>query len=152
MKGKRKAVFVDRDGTINYDSGYTHKLSDLKLYDDIIPVLKEYYDNHYLIIVITNQSGIGRGYYSVGDMREFNNELAREFLNRGVKIEDFYYCPHLPDQGCRCRKPETGMIENAGEKYNIDIKNSVVIGDRESIDGKMAEKLGMKFIKVHGYE
>ncbi len=152
MAGKRKAVFVDRDGTLNYDTGYTHKLSDLKIYDDIIPILKEYYDQNYIIIVVTNQSGIGREYYTVEDMEAFNNKLAKELMKYGVKIEEFFYCPHLPDQGCICRKPGTGMIEEAAKKYDIDIKNSVVIGDRTSIDGKMARKLGIKFIKVHGYD
>jgi D-glycero-D-manno-heptose 1,7-bisphosphate phosphatase len=152
MHGKRKAIFVDRDGTLNYDSGYTHKISDLKIYNDIIPVLKYYYDMDYLIVVLTNQSGIGRGYYSIEDMQKFNSELAKRFMAYGIKIEDFFYCPHLPEQGCKCRKPETGMIEQAAEKYDIDIKNSIVIGDSESKDGKMAEKLGIKFIKVHGYD
>ena len=152
MTGKRKAIFVDRDGTLNYDRGYTHKLSDLKIYDDIIPLLMDYYEKNFLIIVITNQSGIGRGYYTVDEMESFNREIAKELIFKGIKIEDFFYCPHTPDQGCRCRKPETGLIEEAAIKYDIDISNSVVIGDRESVDGEMARKLGMKFIKVHGYD
>lgn len=152
MPDKRKAVFVDRDGTLNYDNGYTYKLSDLKIYDDIIPVLKQYYDSNYIIIVITNQSGIGRGFYTISDMEAFNNKLAEKLMSNGIKIEDFFYCPHLPGEGCNCRKPETGMIEEAVKKYNIDLKNSIVIGDRESVDGIMAQKLGMKFIKVHGYD
>ena len=152
MTGKRRAIFVDRDGTLNYDKGYTHKLSDLKIYDDIIPLLMDYYEKNFLIIVITNQSGIGRGYYTVEEMESFNREIARELIYKGIKIEDFFYCPHTPDQGCRCRKPETGLIEEAAIKYDIDISNSVVIGDRESVDGEMARKLGMKFIKVHGYD
>ena len=115
MAGKRKAVFVDRDGTLNYDTGYTHKLSDLKIYDDIIPILKEYYDQNYIIIVVTNQSGISREYYTVEDMEAFNNKLAEELMKYGVKIEEFFYCPHLPDQGCKCRKPGTGMIEEAAK-------------------------------------
>ena len=152
MTGKRRAIFVDRDGTLNYDKGYTHKLSDLKIYDDIIPLLMDYYEKNFLIIVITNQSGIGRGYYTVEEMESFNREIAKELIYKGIKIEDFFYCPHTPDQGCRCRKPETGLIEEAAIKYDIDISNSVVIGDRESVDGEMARKLGMKFIKVHGYD
>ena len=152
MTGKRRAIFVDRDGTLNYDKGYTHKLSDLKIYDDIIPLLMDYYEKNFLIIVITNQSGIGRGYYTVDEMESFNREIAKELIFKGIKIEDFFYCPHTPDQGCRCRKPETGLIEEASIKYDIDISNSVVIGDRESVDGEMARKLGMKFIKVHGYD
>ncbi|WMT50679.1 MAG: HAD family hydrolase [Ferroplasma sp.] len=151
MDKLRKAVFVDRDGTLNYDNGYTHKISDLKIYDDIIPVLKDYYDQGYVIIVITNQSGINRGYYSIEDMEAFNTRLAEIFIKHGIKIEEFFYCPHRPDEHCSCRKPETGLIEMAAEKYGIDIKSSIVIGDSESTDGKMASRLGIKFIKVHGY-
>jgi len=147
----RRAVFVDRDGTLNYDNGYTHKVSDLKIYDDIIPILKDYYDRGYVIIVITNQSGINRGYYGKEDMEAFNRKLAEALIKHGIKIEDFFYCPHTPDEHCSCRKPETGLIQMAAEKYGIDIKSSIVIGDSESTDGKMASRLGIKFIKVHGY-
>ena len=151
MTSTRKAVFVDRDGTLNYDNGYTHKISDLKIYEDMIPLLKSYYDNGYIIIVITNQSGINRGYYNIEDMKLFNAKLGEIFIKHGIKIEDFFYCPHTPEESCKCRKPETGLIEMAAEKYDIDVKSSIVIGDNEKTDGKMASKLGIKFIKVHGY-
>ena len=151
MDKLRRAVFVDRDGTLNYDNGYTHKVSDLKIYDDIIPILKDYYDRGYVIIVITNQSGINRGYYGKEDMEAFNRKLAEALIKHGIKIEDFFYCQHTPDEHCSCRKPETGLIQMAAEKYGIDIKSSIVIGDSESTDGKMASRLGIKFIKVHGY-
>ena len=151
MTSTRKAVFVDRDGTLNYDNGYTHKISDLKIYEDMIPLLKSYYDNGYIIIVITNQSGINRGYYNIEDMKLFNAKLGEIFIKHGIRIEDFFYCPHTPEESCKCRKPETGLIEMAAEKYDIDVKSSIVIGDNEKTDGKMASKLGIKFIKVHGY-
>ena len=151
MKESRKAVFVDRDGTLNYDNGYTYRISELKIYEDMIPLLKKYYDDGYIIIVITNQSGIHRGFYSVDDMNAFNARLAEIFMRHGIKIEDFFYCPHTPEESCKCRKPETGLIEMAAEKYNIDIKSSIIIGDNDNTDGKLASKLGIKFIKVHGY-
>ncbi len=151
MKESRKAVFVDRDGTLNYDNGYTYKTSELKIYEDMIPLLKTYYENGYIIIVITNQSGINRGYYTVEEMDSFNTKLAEIFMKHGIKIEDFFYCPHTPEESCKCRKPDTGLIEMAAEKYNIDIKSSIIIGDNDNTDGKLASKLGIKFIKVHGY-
>lgn len=151
MEPRTKAVFVDRDGTLNYDNGYTHKISDLKIYEDMVPLLKGYYDRGYIIIVITNQSGINRGYYSVEEMKEFNNKLAEVFIKYGIKIEDFFYCPHTPEEACNCRKPEAGLIHMAVKKYNIDINSSIIIGDSESTDGKLASRLGIKFIKVHGY-
>ena len=151
MEPRTKAVFVDRDGTLNYDNGYTHKISDLKIYEDMVPLLKGYYDRGYIIIVITNQSGINRGYYSVEEMKEFNDKLAEVFIKYGIKIEDFFYCPHTPEEACNCRKPEAGLIHMAVKKYNIDINSSIIIGDSESTDGKLASRLGIKFIKVHGY-
>ena len=151
MEPLKKAVFVDRDGTLNYDNGYTHKISDLKIYEDMVPLLKGYYDRGYIIIVITNQSGINRGYYSVEEMEEFNDKLAEVFIKYGIKIEDFFYCPHTPEEACNCRKPEAGLIHMAVKKYNIDINSSIIIGDSESTDGKLASRLGIKFIKVHGY-
>ena len=151
MEPLKKAVFVDRDGTLNYDNGYTHKISDLKIYEDMVPLLKGYYDRGYIIIVITNQSGINRGYYSVEEMKEFNDKLAEVFIKYGIKIEDFFYCPHTPEEACNCRKPEAGLIHMAVKKYNIDITSSIIIGDSESTDGKLASRLGIKFIKVHGY-
>ncbi len=146
-----KAVFLDRDGTVNYDSGYTHKIEDLEIYSDIIPLIKKYYDDNYLIIVISNQSGINRGYFTVSDMDKFNNEIKKIFLKNGIEIKEFFYCPHRPEEHCHCRKPETGLIEEAVRKYNIDLKNSVFIGDRDDIDGLLAKKLNIKFIKIHGY-
>lgn len=151
MEPLKKAVFVDRDGTLNYDNGYTHKISDLKIYEDMVPLLKGYYDRGYIIIVITNQSGINRGYYSVMEMKEFNDKLAEVFIKYGIKIVDFFYCPHTPEEACNCRKPEAGLIHMAVKKYNIDINSSIIIGDSESTDGKLASRLGIKFIKVHGY-
>ncbi len=147
----KRAVFLDRDGTINYDKGYTYKLEDLKIYDDIIPILKKYYDNGYIIIVISNQSGINRGYFTVNDMKKFNDGIKRIFMEHGIVISDFYFCPHKPEENCECRKPKTGMVEQAVKKYGIDLKNSIVIGDRDDIDGELARNLGIKFIKVHGY-
>ncbi len=147
-----RAVFLDRDGTINYDNGYTYKLEDLRIYEDIMPLTKKYYQAGYLIIVISNQSGINRGYYSIQDMQSFNKKIEKTFEENGIKISQFYYCPHKPDENCSCRKPETGMVERAIKEYNINLNKSVIIGDRDDIDGKLAKKLNVKFIKVHGYD
>ncbi|WP_061951711.1 HAD family hydrolase [Acidiplasma cupricumulans] len=146
----KRAVFLDRDGTINYDKGYTYKLEDLKIYDDIIPILKKYYDSGYIIIVISNQSGINRGYFTVNDMKKFNDGIKRFYGTWNCYI-GFLFCPHKPEENCECRKPKTGMVEQAVKKYGIDLKNSIVIGDRDDIDGELARNLGIKFIKVHGY-
>ncbi len=148
---KNKALFIDRDGTINYDSGYTYRIEDLKIYDDIVPLMKEYYDKNYIIIIITNQSGINRGFYTESDMKKFNARLLYELENKGIKVTDIFFCPHRPDEHCSCRKPETGLVEEAAKKYNISLKDSVMMGDNDKVDGELASRLSMKFIKVHGY-
>ncbi|MEM0140060.1 MAG: HAD family hydrolase [Ferroplasma sp.] len=147
---KNKALFVDRDGTINYDTGYTYRIEDLRIYDDIIPIIKNYYDMHYLIIVITNQSGINRGYYTENQMKLFNSKIEERLCQYGIKITEIFFCPHTPEEACKCRKPETGMVEEAARKYNICLAESIILGDNNEVDGELARRLSIKFIKVHG--
>ena len=144
-----KAVFLDRDGTINYDSGYTHKIEDLEIYNDIIPLIKKYYDDNYLIIVISNQSGINRGYFTIDEFMNFQDVLLGMLLERGVKVVDTFYCPHRPDENCKCRKPKTGMIEDAVKKYDINLSESVILGDRDDMEGEIGRRLGMRYVILH---
>ena len=146
MNSMKKAVFVDRDNTLNYDFGYVHRLEDLKVCEKIVSLLKEYQDKGYIIIVISNQSGIGRGYFPKEDTERFNAALKEEFLKKGINISSFYYCPHKPEDNCRCRKPKTGLIDKVVKNFDINLEESVVIGDKQEIDGEMARRLGIKFI------
>lgn len=141
----RKALFIDRDGTINYDNGYTHSLSDLKIYKDIPPIIKKYKKMGYLIICITNQSGIGRGYYTEKEAVKFNKALNIKLSKMGARIDAFYLCPHSPADNCRCRKPKTFLAREAAKDYGIDIKGSLMIGDNRASDGGMAKRLSMEF-------
>src|SRR3989338_6482291 len=125
---KNKAVFLDRDGTLNYDEGYTYKTMDFKLLPDVIPSLK-LLGKKFILIIITNQSGVGRGSYTMEDVRKFNELMLGEFEKRGIKIADIFICPHHPDDKCGCRKPGTRFIKEAEKKYNIDLECSYVIGD-----------------------
>ncbi len=142
----RPALFIDRDGTINRDCPYCHDPSDLHVYQDAVDLIREYRSKGYLVIVISNQSGIGRGYFTVSELDAFNDALMKKVKELGGDIDHIYYCPHRPDEGCSCRKPEPGMILQAVRDYHIDLSRSVVVGDREDIDGDLARRLGLKFI------
>jgi histidinol-phosphate phosphatase family protein len=142
----KKAVFIDRDGTINYDKGYTYKLSDFKVYEDAVRLIKEYKKKGYLIIIISNQSGIGRGFFTHKNAVDFNEALKKYLRKRGAAIDAVYYCPHKPEDNCNCRKPKPGLIEKALKDFSIDLKKSIAIGDRDDVEGEMARKLGMDYI------
>ena len=141
----KKALFIDRDGTINVDHGYTCKASDLELYLDAVRIIKQYNRKGYLVIVTTNQSGIGRGYYSEKEYKGFNSALAKELEARDARVDAFYHCPHTPQDRCNCRKPNAGMIKRALKDYDIDLSGSIVIGDRDEVDGEMARRMGMRY-------
>lgn len=123
-----KAVFFDRDGTLHVDKVMTHKISDLELLPGAKDIVKRAHESGYKVIIVTNQSAIGKGYYSIHQMHLFNF-----FLRIRLKyIDAIYYCPHTVDAECRCRKPDTGMFERAAKEFNINLADSIIIGDRMS--------------------
>lgn len=123
-----KAVFLDRDGTINIDTGYVYKYEDFKFIDGVEAALKLLKDYGYLLVIVTNQSGIARGFYSEEEFLELHRKINLELSKKGIYIDGLYYCPHLT--GCVCRKPQTTLFMRAAEELNIDLKNSFAIGDR----------------------
>lgn len=142
----RKALFIDRDGTIIKDVPYSADPGKIVIYDDAVDLMNNYGKKGYLIVIVTNQSGINRGYFSAKDLEKFNNILTGMLKSRGVRVDAIYFCPHRPDENCRCRKPETGMIMDAVSDLGIDVKHSVMAGDRDDMDGELARRTGMKFI------
>ena len=128
-----KALFLDRDGVVNIDTGYAHKVSYLRLVAGIIELITFFRERSYLIIVVSNQSGIGRGYFKSEDVSRFNSAINMELKRSGCQIDKFYFCPHKPlDNGresCGCRKPRTGMLKKAETDFNIDLSKSLLIGD-----------------------
>lgn len=128
---KNKVIFLDRDGTINKDFGYVYKKEDLEFLPGVVEGLKLLQDNGYMLIIVTNQSGISRGYYSLDDYNIFNNYLINELKKYNIEIKDVYMCPHRNEDNCECRKPKTQLFWNAIKKYNIDLDNSYAIGDKE---------------------
>jgi D-glycero-D-manno-heptose 1,7-bisphosphate phosphatase len=132
-----KAIFLDRDGTINVEKNYLYKIEDFEFLPGVIEGLKLLQEAGYLLIIITNQSGIGRGYYTEEDFNILNNWMLEKLKEKGVKITAVYYCPHLPDaqvekyrKNCECRKPKLGMFLRAIEDYDIDLSRSCAIGDK----------------------
>lgn len=134
----KKAIFLDRDGTINVEKDYIYKSEDLIFEEGTIDALKTFKNLGYILIVVSNQSGIARGYFTEEDLNIFNNNMNEMLKKNGVEITEFYCCPHHPDgigeykKVCECRKPNNKMIEDAIKKYNIDREKSYMIGDKTS--------------------
>ncbi len=136
----KRAIFLDRDGTLIEDKGYEHKVESMKIYPGVIEGLK-LLQKDYLFFIITNQSGIGKGYYTVKDFHQFNGHLLKKLNANGVEIERTYFCPHIG--GCDCKKPSTKFVEEIVSDYEIDLKESWVIGDHPC-DVAMGIKAGCK--------
>jgi D-glycero-D-manno-heptose 1,7-bisphosphate phosphatase len=137
---KTPAVFLDRDGTLIEEVNFLHRVEDLRLFDftdEAVRLLKEF---GFFVIVLTNQSGIDRRIYTEGEMHLIHDAIQERL---SLKLDKFYFCPHLPDAGCRCRKPALGMIEDALHDFDIDMENSWMIGDKE-IDVQLAQNAGIK--------
>jgi len=132
MKQKSKAIFLDRDGVINIDKSYLYKKEDFEFCDGIFELLKHTQTLGYKLFVITNQSGISRGYYSENDFKKLTTWMLDKFAKQDIKIEKVYHCPHLPEDGCECRKPKPKMINDAIKEFNIEPKLSWMIGDKDS--------------------
>lgn len=124
-----KTLFLDRDGVLNRDSGYTYIFDKSLIYDDVVD-LKDFAVQN--IFIVTNQSGIGRGYYSESDFFVFMEKMIAYFEKEiGFKITDFFYCPHNPNaNSCECRKPLPGMLLDAKKRYGLKMSESVLIGDK----------------------
>jgi len=125
---KRPAIFLDRDGTLIEEVNFLSRVEDLRLFPLTADAVKLLKGNGYLVIVVTNQSGIGRGIYTENDMHAIHAQIQIELDNT---IDAFYFCPHLPDDGCKCRKPGLGMIESALADFDIDLERSWMVGDKK---------------------
>jgi D-glycero-D-manno-heptose 1,7-bisphosphate phosphatase len=138
-----KTIFLDRDGVINKEKGYIFKKDDFEFIDGVFSACQYLLKLGYEIIVITNQSGISRGYYRDLDFVKLNSWMINQFKLKKIKILDTFYCPHLPEANCKCRKPKPGMLLEAKKKYGINMEKSWLIGDKEE-DIIAANKSGIK--------
>jgi len=128
----KKALFLDRDGVINEDLGYVCEISKFQFKDGIFSFLKAANERGYELFVVTNQSGIGRGYYLLEDFNKVTEFMLSKLQEKGILIKKVYFCPHSPDEHCECRKPKIGMIINARDEFGLDLGNSALIGDKIS--------------------
>ena len=132
-----KAIFLDRDGTINIEKNYIYRKEDFEFIPGAIEALRNFKQAGFRLIVITNQSGIARGYYTEEDFQKINSWMQLTLSKQGAEIDKVYYCPHHPDaiynryrKECNCRKPKTGLFFQAVKDFNIDLNCSYAIGDR----------------------
>ncbi|MBI1871464.1 MAG: HAD-IIIA family hydrolase [Chlamydiae bacterium] len=141
MSGKIKAVFLDRDGTLNEDVGYVSKPENFKLISGIKPPLLLLRQMGFKLYVVTNQSGIGRGMITPENLNLIHEKMLEEFSQDGIDIDDVSFCPHRPEEKCLCRKPQAKMIKDLAKKHHIELNNSYVIGDKISdvLTGKNAQ-------------
>lgn len=158
LKNKQRAIFIDRDGTMNVSKGFISKADDLELIPGSIEAIKAINKSGALAIVITNQPVIARGECSFEELHNIHNKLKTLLGEKGAFVDDIFYCPHHPDKGfegevpelkfdCECRKPKTGMIDEAVKKYNIDLSKSYMVGD-STMDLETARNAGVKSVLV----
>lgn len=158
LKNRQRAIFLDRDGTMNVSKGFISNADDLELIPGTIEAIKAINKSGALAIVITNQPVIARGECSFEELHNIHNKLKTLLGEKGAFVDDIFYCPHHPDKGfegevpelkfdCECRKPKTGMIDEAVKKYNIDLSKSYMVGD-STMDLELARNAGVKSVLV----
>lgn len=146
-KEKKPALFIDRDGTLIEHIEYLHEADKVKFIPGALDALSKAQEKGYRLIIVTNQPGIGLGYYTKEDLFSVNRAMLHECSKAKIQIDKIYYCPHSKAEGCLCRKPGTEMIERAKHELNIDVERSFVIGDMTS-DIELAKNSGCKGVLV----
>ena len=138
-----KTIFLDRDGVINEEVNYLYQIENFKFIDGVFEACLHFQRLNYKIIIVSNQSGIARGYYSEKDYKKLTSWMLNQFELKSISILGAFYCPHDPDSQCNCRKPKPGMLIDAKHKHNISMDESWMIGDKES-DISAANNAGIK--------
>jgi histidinol-phosphate phosphatase family protein len=139
----RRFVLLDRDGTLVRDEGYTHRVEDYHRLPGVVEGLQRLQAAGYALAIITNQSGIGRGYYSEQSFHAFQAHLLSDLASFDIRIEGTFFCPHRPDEACSCRKPELGLVNRVRDELGADLSRSWVIGDGLG-DICLAERAGCR--------
>jgi D-glycero-D-manno-heptose 1,7-bisphosphate phosphatase len=138
-----RAVFLDRDGTINVDHGYIKSPEQFMFLPNAVSGLRRFSELGFLLIIVSNQSGIGRGLYSLNDYYQVTERMITLLKDEEIVIHDIFFCPHSPESRCPCRKPSPQMILDAVSKWNVDVSSSFLIGDKES-DIQAGLRVGLK--------
>ena len=147
MRTKNKAVFIDRDGTIARDVPYCSRPEDFELLPSVVEGIKLLNERNFKVVVVTNQSGIARGYFTEEMLAKIHDKMRAELASYGARVDAIYYCPHHPDENCECRKPKPKMLLQAASDLDIDLKQSFVIGDND-MDIEMGRRAGCKSILI----
>ena len=149
----RRAVFFDRDNTLNIDRGYTHKSTDLMWMAGAKEAISAFNSAGFYVFVVSNQSGIGRGFYTYEDAIDFHVKMNAELAEIGANIDDFVMCPHIPnkqgDPTCHCRKPNVGMLDLLIQRWSIQLSGSLMVGDSDT-DKEFANSAGLSFVRADG--
>ncbi len=124
------AIFLDRDGTLNVEKDYVFRFDDWEWVPGALDGLRKFAALGFRLVVVSNQSGIARGYFGVSDVRHLHDQVRQELRGQGIEIAGFYFCPHGPGEGCECRKPKPGMIFQAKKDLKIDLARSYMVGDK----------------------
>lgn len=147
----RPAVFLDRDGTVAEEVGYLNHLSRFRLFPFVTAAVRRLNEAGLPVLVITNQSGVGRGYFPESLVHAVHEQMRQQLAAGGARVEAIYYCPHTSADSCSCRKPKTGMLDGAAQEHAIDLKRSFVVGDRYG-DVQLARNVSARSILVRtGY-
>lgn len=144
---KNKAVFLDRDGTVIEECKYLDKEGMIRILDGVASAIRLLNKGKFKVIIISNQSGVGRGYFTEKEVLNVNKKLLQLLKSEGAIIDGVYFCPHKPSDHCKCRKPKAGLIDEARGKFKIDLKKSYVIGDKLT-DIKTGVNAGLRTILV----
>ena len=151
---KNIAIFLDRDGTINEEVGYLDHADKLRIFPESFEAIRLINESGIKAVVVTNQAGVAKGFFTEAFVRKTNDQIQSDLIDHGARIDRFYYCPHHPTEGvspyrkiCNCRKPETGLLDQAAADLDIDLSRSYVIGDRLR-DIETAHRAGAKGVLV----
>ncbi|WP_417391343.1 D-glycero-beta-D-manno-heptose 1,7-bisphosphate 7-phosphatase [Gimesia sp.] len=156
---RKKSLFLDRDGVINVEKEYLHRIQDFEFIDGIFELCQAAQDAGYALFIVTNQSGIARGYYTERQFQKLMTWVLAEFSRHNVTIADYFYCPHHPTKGtghyriaCQCRKPKPQMLLDAAQKYDLDLSQSIMVGDkRTDIQAGQAAHVGTSALVGTGH-
>jgi D-glycero-D-manno-heptose 1,7-bisphosphate phosphatase len=150
-----KALFLDRDGVVNKEKNYLYKIEDFEFIDGVFETCKYFQDKDYLTVIITNQAGIAREKYTENDFEKLTDWMTEEFEKRNIKISKVYHCPHHPDFSgeCECRKPNIGMLLEAQKYFDIDLSQSILVGDKNSdIEAGIKAGIGRNYLINTGHK
>ena len=151
----KKALFLDRDGVINKEKNYLYKIEDFEFVDGVFETCRYFQEKGYLLIIVTNQAGIARGKYTEQDYQILTDWMLAEFERQGITISKVYHCPHHPEftGECECRKPKPGMLIQAKNEFDIDMPNSIMVGDKNSdIEAAINSGIQNKYLVLTGHK